>query len=40
MLFADQVIALTESLETDRTHCRLVDQLEAAATSMPVKSAK
>jgi four helix bundle protein len=40
MLFADQVIGLTESLETDRKHYRLVDQLEAAATSVPMNIAE
>jgi four helix bundle protein len=40
MLFANQVIRLTESLETDRKHYRLVDQLEAAATSVPMNIAE
>ena len=39
MEFANAVIDLTEQLETDRKHYRLVEQLEAAATSVPMNIA-
>ncbi|MGB8214537.1 MAG: four helix bundle protein [Anaerolineales bacterium] len=40
MDFANAVIDLTESLQTDRKHYRLVEQLEAAATSVPMNIAE
>lgn len=40
MEFANAVIDLTERLETDRRHYRLVEQLEAAATSLPMNIAE
>jgi hypothetical protein len=39
MEFANSVIDLTEILETERKHYRLVEQLEAAATSIPMNIA-
>lgn len=38
--FANSVIDLTEQLETERKHYRLVEQLEAAATSVPMNIAE
>jgi four helix bundle protein len=38
--FANAVIDLTEKLETERKHYRLVEQLEAAATSIPMNIAE
>jgi four helix bundle protein len=38
--FANLVIDLTEQLETERKHFRLVEQLEAAATSVPMNIAE
>ena len=40
MEFANSVIDLTEQLETDRKHYRLVEQLEASATSIPMNIAE
>lgn len=40
MEFANAVIDLTEKLETERRHYRLVEQLEAAATSIPMNIAE
>jgi four helix bundle protein len=40
MEFANAVIDLTERLETERKHFRLVEQLEAAATSIPMNIAE
>ena len=40
MVFANLVISLTENLETDRKHFRLIEQLEAAATSVPMNIAE
>jgi four helix bundle protein len=40
MDFANSVIDLTERLETERKHYRLVEQLEAAATSVPMNIAE
>jgi four helix bundle protein len=40
MEFANSVIDLTEQLETDRKHYRLVEQLEAAAASVPMNIAE
>ena len=40
MNFANEVINLTEQLDTDRKHYRLVEQLEAAATSVPMNIAE
>lgn len=34
--FADQVIEMAESLDTKQKHFRLIDQLEAAVTSVPM----
>jgi four helix bundle protein len=39
MDFANSVIDLTEKLETERKHYRLVEQMEAAATSIPMNIA-
>jgi len=36
MNFANEVINLTEQLDTNRKHYRLVEQLEASATSVPM----
>ena len=38
--FADQVIDLVEDLNTDRKHFRLVEQLEAASTSIAMNIAE
>ena len=38
--FVNAVIDLTEQLNTDRKHYRLVEQLEAAATSVPMNIAE
>ena len=38
--FADDVIAATEQLNTNQKHYRLIDQLEAAATSVPMNIAE
>jgi four helix bundle protein len=38
--FANLVIDLTEQLVTGRKHYRLVEQLEAAATSVPMNIAE
>lgn len=38
--FASSVIDLSEQLETERKHFRLVEQLEAAATSIPMNIAE
>ena len=38
--FANAVIDLTEKLDTDRKHYRLGEQLEAAATSVPMNIAE
>ena len=40
MLFADQVIALIENLDTSRKHYRLYEQLESATTSIPMNIAE
>ena len=40
MHFANAVIDLTEQLDTERKHYRLVEQLEAAATSLPMNIAE
>jgi len=40
MLFANQVIALIETLDTSRKHYRLYEQLEVAATSIPLNIAE
>ena len=40
MNFANEVINLTEKLDTDRKHYRLVEQLEASATSVPMNIAE
>ncbi len=40
LIFANEVINLTEKMETDRKHYRLVEQLEAAATSVPMNIAE
>ena len=36
MAFANDVIDLVDRLETDRKHYRLIEQLEAAVTSIPI----
>lgn len=38
--FADDLISLSENLNTERKHFRLVEQLEAAATSVPMNIAE
>jgi four helix bundle protein len=38
--FAIQVIDLVDDLETDRKHYRLIEQLEASATSVPMNIAE
>ncbi len=38
--FASEVIDLVEDLETDRKHYRLIEQLEAAVTSIPMNIAE
>ena len=38
--FADHVINLTENIETNRKHFRLVEQLEAASTSIAMNIAE
>ena len=38
--FADYVINLTENIETNRKHFRLVEQLEAASTSIAMNIAE
>jgi four helix bundle protein len=40
MVFANAVISVTENLDTGRKHYRLVEQLEAAATSVPMNIAE
>ncbi|HBO34036.1 MAG TPA: four helix bundle protein [Anaerolineaceae bacterium] len=40
MDFADSVIALVEDLDTNRKHYRLIEQLEAAVTSVPLNIAE
>lgn len=40
MSFANDVITLVDSLETDRRHYRLIEQLEAAVTSVPMNIAE
>jgi four helix bundle protein len=40
MDFANSVIDLTEELETNRKHYRLVEQIEAASTSVPMNIAE
>ena len=40
MIFADQVIALIETLDTTRKHYRLYEQLESATTSIPMNIAE
>ena len=40
MLLANDVIDLVDHLETDRKHYRLIEQLEAAVTSIPMKIAE
>lgn len=36
MAFADEVIYLVDDLDTSRKHYRLIEQLEAAVTSIPM----
>ncbi len=38
--FADQVISLAENFDTDRKHFRLIEQLEAASTSIAMNIAE
>ena len=40
MAFANDVIDLVDRLETDRKHYRLIEQLEAAVTSIPMNIAE
>jgi four helix bundle protein len=40
MDFANSVIDLTEELETNRKHYRLVEQIEASAASVPMNIAE
>ena len=40
MDFVNQVIDLAETLDTSRKHYRLIDQLEAAVTSIPMNIAE
>ena len=40
MVFANQVIDLVDQLETSRKHYRLIEQLEAAVTSVPMNIAE
>ena len=40
MLLANDVIDLVDHLETDRKHYRLIEQLEAAVTSIPMNIAE
>ena len=40
MNFANQVIDVTEQLDTERKHYRLVEQLEASVTSVPMNIAE
>ena len=40
MEFANQIIDLTEKMDTSRTHYRLLEQIEAAATSIPMNIAE
>jgi len=40
MVFANEVISLTEQLDTFRKHYRLVEQLESSATSVPMNIAE
>jgi four helix bundle protein len=38
--FADKVISLVESIQTDRKHFRLIEQLEASSTSVAMNIAE
>ena len=40
MKYANQVIDVIDTLETSRRHYRLIEQLEAAATSVPMNIAE
>ena len=40
MEFANNIIDLTEKMDTSRTHYRLLEQIEAAATSIPMNIAE
>ena len=40
MAFANEVIDLVDNLDTDRKHYRLIEQLEAAVTSIPMNIAE
>lgn len=40
MILANDVIDLVDHLETDRKHIRLIEQLEAAVTSVPMNIAE
>ena len=40
MAFANEVIDLVDKLDTDRKHYRLIEQLEAAVTSIPMNIAE
>ncbi|MBW6465965.1 MAG: four helix bundle protein [Brevefilum sp.] len=40
MIFANHVIDVVDILETTRKHYRLIEQLEAAVTSIPMNIAE
>jgi four helix bundle protein len=40
LIFANEVINLTEELDTDRKHYRLLEQIESASTSVPMNIAE
>ena len=40
MLFANQVILVIDEMDTPRKHYRLIEQLESAATSVPMNIAE
>jgi len=40
MAFANDIVELIDHLETDRKHYRLIEQLEAAVTSIPMNIAE
>jgi four helix bundle protein len=40
LIFANEVINLIEELDTDRKHYRLLEQIESAATSVPMNIAE
>ena len=40
MSFSNEVINLVDSLETDRRHYRLIEQLETSVTALPMNIAE